>query len=95
MIDSTCFCQINPLHVHAGLNAAQIAQTLTLDPRPGTSWLAQEHCRPRNPRPRHSKWDPCKPAIVQRLERYPYSAAQGVQRRREPGFAGGYSLVKT
>ena len=81
--------------MHAGLNASQIAQTLTLDPRTVTYWLAQEHFRPRKPRPRHSKLDPFKPAIVQMLERYPYSAAQVFQRLREHGFAGGYSLVKT
>ena len=95
MIDYACFCQIKHLHVHAGLNASQIAQTLTLDPRTVTYWLAQEHFRPRKPRPRHSKLDPFKPAIVQMLERYPYSAAQVFQRLREHGFAGGYSLVKT
>jgi len=39
--------------------------------------------------------DPCKPAMVQMLERYPSSAAQVFPRRREHGFAGGYALVKT
>jgi transposase len=95
MIDYACFCQIKHLHGHEGLNASQIAQTLTLDPRTVTYWLAQEHFRPRKPRPRHSKLDPFKPEIVQMLERYPYSAAQVFQRLREHGFAGGYSLVKT
>ena len=95
MIDYACFCQIKHLHVHEGLNTSQIAQTLTLDPRTVTYWLAQEHFRPRKPRPRHSKLDPFKPEIVQMLERYPYSAAQVFQRLRAHGFAGGYSLVKT
>jgi len=79
MIDYACFCQIKHLHVHEGLNASQIAQTLTLDPRTVAYWLTQEHFRPRKPRPRHSKLDPFKPEIVQMLERYPYSAAQVFQ----------------
>ena len=94
MIDYACFCQIKHLHAHDGLNASQIAQTLTLDPRTVAYWLAQEHFRPRQPRQRSSKLDPFKPEIVRLVERYPYSAAQVFQRLRERGFDGGYSLVK-
>ena len=94
MIDYHCFCQINHLHAHQGLNASQIAKELALDPRTVTYWLAQEHFRPRTPRQYPSKLDPCKAQIVRLLERYPYSAAQVFQRIREQGFDGGYSLVK-
>ena len=94
MIDYAGFCQIKHLHAHDGLNASQIAQTLTLDPRTVAYWLAQEHFRPRQPHQRSSKLDPFKPEIVRLLERYPYSAAQVFQRLRERGFDGGYSLVK-
>src|SRR5262244_2835461 len=94
MIDYHRFCQIKDLHAHQGLNAAQIAKAVALDRRTVAYWLAQEHFRPRKPRPRHSKLDPFKPEIVRMLERYPYSAAQVFQRLREQGFAGGYSLVK-
>ena len=69
MIDYACFCQIKHLHAHDGLNASQIAQTLTLDPRTVAYWLAQEHFRPRKPRPRHSKLDPFKPEIGRMLDR--------------------------
>ena len=94
MIDYACFCQIKHLHAHDGLNASQIAQTLTLDPRTVAYWLAQAHFRPRKLSQRSSKLDPFKPEIVRLLERYPYSAAQVFQRLRERGFDGGYSLVK-
>ncbi len=94
MIDYACFCQIKHLQAHDGLNASQIARTLTLDPRTVAYWLAQESFRPRKLRPRHSKLDPFKPEIVRMLERYPYSAAQVCQRLRERGFDGGYSIVK-
>jgi transposase len=94
MIDYHCFCQIKHLHAHQGLNAAQIARALTLDPRTVAYWLTQEHFRPRKSRPRASKLDPFKPEIGRLLDRYPYSAAQVFQRLQEHGFDGGYSLVK-
>ena len=94
MIDYHCFCQIKHLQTHQGLNASQIARELTLDPRTVAYWLTQEHFRPRQPRPRSSKLDPLKQEMGRLLDRYPYSAAQVFQRLREPGFAGGYSLVK-
>lgn len=94
MLDYHCFCQITDLHERQGLNASQIAGELALDPRTVTYWLAQEHLRPRTPRPRSSKLDPLKPEIGRMLDRHPYSAAQVFQRRRAPGFDGGYALVK-
>ena len=72
MIDYACFCQMKHLHTHEGLNASQIAKTLTLDPRTVSHWLAQEHFRPRKPRQSPSKLDPFKPELVRLLERYPY-----------------------
>ena len=94
MIDYHGFCQIKHLSAHQGLNAAQIARELTLDPRTVAYWLTQEHFRPRKSRPRSSKLAPFKPEIGRMLDRYPYSAAQVFQRLREHGFDGGYSLVK-
>ena len=95
MIDYHRFCQIKHLHDHQGLNASQIAQEVALDRRTVAYWLAQDHFRPRKPRPHASKLDPFKPEIVRLLERHPYSAAQVFQRLREHGFAGSYELVKT
>jgi transposase len=94
MIDYHGFCQIKHLSAHQGLNAAQIARELTLDPRTVVYWLTQEHFRPRKPHLHASKLDPFKPEIGRMLDRYPYSAAQVFQRLREQGFDGGYSLVK-
>ena len=94
MIDYHRFCQIKDLHDQQGLNAAQIAGVLSLDPRTVAYWLRQERFRPRKSGPRTSKLDPFKPQIVQMLEKYPYSAAQVLQRLRAQGFAGGYSTVK-
>jgi transposase len=94
MIDYHRFCQIKDLHDHQGLNATQIAGVLSLDPRTVAYWLRQERFRLRKSAPRTSKLDPFKPQIVQMLEKYPYSAAQVLQRLREQGFEGGYSTVK-
>jgi transposase len=94
MINYHDFCQIKHLHDQQGLNASQIANELSLDPRTVSSWLDQEHFRPRKPSTRTSKLDPFKNDIVRMLERYPYSAAQVFQRITEQGFGGGYSIVK-
>jgi hypothetical protein len=71
MIDSQRFCQIKHLSQAQGLNVLQIAHELSLDPRTGSSWLSQEHFRPRKPGRRRSKRDPCKQEIVRMLETYP------------------------
>jgi transposase len=94
MIDYHRFCQIKDLHTNQGLNTTQIAGALSLDPRTVAYWLRQERFRPRQSAPRTSKLDPFKAQIVQMLEKYPYSAAQVLQRLREQGYGGGYSTVK-
>ena len=94
MIDDHCFCQIKHLHGPQGLNAAQVAHDLALDPRTVSYWLAQEHCRPRKPQQHHRTLDPFKAQLVRMLERYPSSAAQVFQHLREQGFDGGYAIVK-
>jgi transposase len=94
MIDYQQFCQIKDLHQNQGLNAAQIAATLALDPRTVAHWLARDRYRPRKQSKRRSKLDPFKHDIVRMLEKYPYSAAQVFQRITEQGFDGGYSILK-
>lgn len=94
MIDYQRFCQIKHLSEQQGLNVSQIAGDMSLDPRTVSYWLAQEHFRPRKPSRRKSKLDPFKKEIVRMLEKYPYSAAQVLQRLRQRGFDGGYSIVK-
>ena len=51
MIDYHQFCQIKDLHHTHGLKAAQIAQTLSLDPKTVAYWLGQERFRPRKVTP--------------------------------------------
>ena len=94
MLDSHRVCQIKHLQAPQGLNASQIAKELALAPRTVAYWLAQDHVRPRQPRPYASTLEPCKAQLVRLLARDPYAAAQVFQRLREQGFPGGDSLVK-
>jgi transposase len=94
MIDYQQFCQIKDLHASAGLTAAQIAEDLSLDPRTVAYWLTQDRFRTRHTTTRASKLDPFKAQIRHMLEKYPYSAQQILQRLRQQGFDGGYSIVK-
>ncbi len=94
MIDYELFARIKNYHEQKGLNAAQIARELFLDPRTVARWLAQKGFQPRKPTPRPSKLDPFKDSINRMLEAHPYTATQVFQRIQEEGFAGGYSIVK-
>lgn len=95
MIDYQTFCAIQDHHAQRGLNPAQIAEALDLDPRTVAKWLAEERFRPRRSRTRASKLDPHKPTIRRWLEAHRYSAQQVFQRlREEAGYGGGISIVK-
>jgi len=94
MIDFELFSTIRNYHEQKGLSANQIADELGLDPRTVSKWLQEKRFRERAPVMRPSKLDPFKGAIVRMLEAHQYSAAQILQRIREEGFKGGYSIVK-
>lgn len=83
-----------PLQAPQGLHASQSARERALEPRTGTSWLAQAHCPPRTPRPHPSTRDPLQAPLARLLERSPSWAAQGLQRLRAPGFDGGSAIVQ-
>ena len=94
MIDYETFCKIRDYHDQQGLKAGQIARALALDQRTVNHWINTPRYRPRQSPPRASKLDPFKPLINRWLESHPYSAQQVLQRLREEGFDGGYTLVK-
>lgn len=94
MIDFQLFAQIKTCYEQKGLKPAQIARELSLDPRTVAKWIQENHFRKRASVQRPSKLDPFKPSIVRMLETHPYSAAQILQRIREEGFDGRYSIVK-
>jgi transposase len=94
MIDYDLYCKIKQLHERDGLTPAQIAAAVERDPRTVARWLAQDRFRPRKSVSHASKLDPFKDDVVRMLEKHPYSATQILQRLREMGFDGGYSIVK-
>ncbi len=95
MIDYQTFCAIQDHYAQRGLNPAQIASALGLDPRTVAKWLAEPRFRARQSSSRASKLDPHKATIRRWLEAHRYSAQQVFQRlREEEGFSGGISIVK-
>ncbi len=94
MIDYETFCKIKQYREQERLTLAQTASALGLHPLTVAKWAKREHYMARRPAPRTSKLDPFKPQIIRLLETHPYSAAQIVQRLREAGFDGGYTIVK-
>ena len=94
MIDYALFSKIRHLNQHDGLTARQIARELSLDARTVNKWLDETQLKPRKSSPRASKLDLFKPDIVRLLEAHPYTAIQILQRIREQGFDGRYTIVK-
>jgi transposase len=95
MIDFDLFSKIKSYHEQKGLRPSQIAAELGLDPRTVVKWLGERRFRQRSAiRKRASKLDLFKDSIVRMLETHPYSAVQVLQRIREEGYQGGYTIVK-
>jgi transposase len=94
MIDYDLFARIKNGYEQKGLKPAQIARELGIDPRTVSKWIQENHFRQRASVQRPSKLDPFKSSIVGMLEAHPYTAIQILQRLREEGFDGRYSIVK-
>ena len=72
----------------------QIAAALALDERTVDKWIQCPTYQPRGQAQRASKLDPHKGAIVRLLATHPFTAQQLLQRLREQGYTGGYSILK-
>ena len=94
MIDYETYLRIKTAHDRDKLTPAQIGRKLGLDERTVEKWIATPRFTQQTRPQRQSKLDPFKARIVQWLESYPYSAIQILQRLREAGYDGGYSIVK-
>jgi transposase len=95
MIDYPIFCQLKQAQ-QAGLSVRQIARQLDLHEQTVALWLARDQfARSRSAeRPRGSKLDEHKGAIVRWLDHHPFTAAQLFHKLKEQGYAGGYSILK-
>jgi transposase len=94
MIDYQTFHQIRQLGDQEHLSVAQIAAALHLDERTVNKWIGRKAYQPRAAAKRASKLDPHKGAVVRLLAAHPFSAQQLLQRLREAGYTGGYSILK-
>lgn len=94
MIDFHTYQQIHQLHHQQGLHVAQIARQLNLNPETIARWLAQPRYQARQQPRRASKLDAFRAEVIRLLNHHPYSAQQLLQRLRESGYTGGYSILK-
>jgi len=94
VISYEIFCRLRQLRDEKGLKASQIAEELQLDPKTAQRWIDQPTYQRRQGNKRRSKLDSFKGQISALLERHPYTAQQLLQRLRQQGYAGGYSILK-
>ena len=94
MIDYPTFHRLRHLRDEEHLSVAQIAQSLGLDERTVGKWINVEKYQPRKVAKRPSKLDPFKSTIVRLLAQHPFTAQQLLQRLKEGGYTGGYSILK-
>lgn len=94
MINYELFHKIKHLHQTNGLTIAQIAEHLSLDARTVSRTLSEKQFRPRKSSGRVSLLDPFKASILRMLEQHPYTAQQVLQKVKEEGFTGSYTIVK-
>lgn len=94
MISYELYCRIRHLHQERGLTAAQIASELSIDEKTAAKWMAVESYRPRAKVKRPTKLDAWRSEVARMLECHPYSAVQILQRLKERGYTGSYTIVK-
>ena len=94
MIDYQTFHQIRQLCDQEHLSVPQIAAALHLDERTVSKWIDCKTYQPRTPAQRASKLDPHKGTVVRLLATHPFTAQQLLQRLREVGYTGGYTILK-
>jgi transposase len=94
MIDYATYCRIHALHHQDRLGINQIARELRLHPETVSRWLQQPSYTQRQAAPRASRLDAYKGTVVRLLQQHDYTATQILQRLREAGYAGGYTILK-
>ncbi len=93
MISYEIWCKIRDYIDRQHMSQAQIAQALNLHPRTVSSWAKLLHYEERKVVPRASLLDPFKGQIVRLLDTHPFTAQQVLQRLREAGYSGSYTIV--
>lgn len=93
MIDYETYLKIKLYAERDGLNVQQIADEIGLDWRTVAKWINKPRFTQRASTPRPSKLDPYKDQIKSLLEKHPYTTKQILQRIKEMGYSGGYTIV--
>lgn len=93
MIRYETYCRIRQ-HAQDGLSHAQIAEALNLSRNTVARWATAKNFLPRQTAVRTSKLDPYKDYIQRLLEKHEYSAVQLLDRLKEQGYQGSYSILK-
>jgi transposase len=94
MISYEIWCKIRDYLDHQHMSHAQIATALHLHPRTVSSWAGLLHYEERKSVVRPSQLDPFKGQVIKLLDTHPFTAQQVLQRLREAGYPGGYTIVK-
>lgn len=94
MIDYETFAKIKHHAEQDGLTIQQIAETLDVSWHTVAKWVDKPRFEQRKSSPQPSKLDPYKDYIQRLLEKHDYSAQQILQRLRNEGYEGGYSILK-
>lgn len=94
MISYEMFMRLRTLLDKEGYRLRQAASTLELDIKTVRLWSKRTQYQQCAQPKRASKLDPVKGEIVRLLHQHPFSAQQILQRLRQGGYSGGYSILK-
>lgn len=94
MIGYEQFQRLHYLYKQQGLTVPQIGREMGLNVKTVARWLSAETFQPRKRNQTVGKLSPFKDMIRRWVEQYPFSARQILQRLREQGYAGGYTILK-
>ena len=93
MIDYSIYCQIQDYYHQKKLTISQIAKELKLSRNTVKEWINSKYT-PRKKAKRSSKLDAYKSKVVNLLHKHPYSVNQVMQRIKEDGYNGSYTILK-
>lgn len=94
MIPYNVFCRLRQLLDMEHWTPRQVAEELNLNIKTVRFWAARKKYEARQIPQRPSKLDAFKGAIVRLLHQHPFTAMQILQRMRELGYKGGYTVLK-
>jgi transposase len=94
MISYEQFQRLHYLHKQQGLTVPQIGREMGLNVKTVVRWLGVDNFQPRKRKPQAGKLASFKDMIRRLVEQHPFSGRQILQRLREQGYAGGYTILK-